>query len=346
MVRVLAQGMRELGLDPTTAVLAGAGHRGCVPLDDKRALVAAAVAQAGPGCLVLLGRGIHHFTHEPTHRALVAARDAADLLQRWQRLERYIHSRHRVVVQSAHGDGTAGAGQLRLQHVALAGQPAPLPAEDLVVLGVIAALLQACGAQGLRAWVDGCPAWPEPDTARLVALVGAGGAGGGDGGDGGDGGGGAAPGTAPSANWRLRWTGWAPARPTLPRAAPNAVPGPTPAELRPADGWPALAERVFDALAGALLNVPSLPALAQGLGLAPRSLQRELSSAGHSVTTLLGQARQRTAAWWLVHDASLPLAEVGLISGYADQAHFTRDFSAQVGLPPARYRQAFGQGSR
>ena len=42
--------------------------------------------------------------------------------------------------------------------------------------------------------------------------------------------------------------------------------------------------------------------------------------------------------------AYAPLAEVGFLCGYADQAHFTREFRRRVGLPPERYRRAFASG--
>jgi AraC-like DNA-binding protein len=42
----------------------------------------------------------------------------------------------------------------------------------------------------------------------------------------------------------------------------------------------------------------------------------------------------------LLHSEA-PLAEVGFLCGFSDQAHFTRAFKRQVGLTPARYRTEF-----
>jgi AraC-like DNA-binding protein len=36
-----------------------------------------------------------------------------------------------------------------------------------------------------------------------------------------------------------------------------------------------------------------------------------------------------------------PLALAGFASGYADQAHFTREFKKRTALTPARYARAF-----
>lgn len=60
-------------------------------------------------------------------------------------------------------------------------------------------------------------------------------------------------------------------------------------------------------------------------------------------TGLAAQARVRHAAWQLI-ETGLSLAEIGFLCGYADQAHFTRDFGRRVGLSPERYRVAFRRG--
>ncbi len=83
--------------------------------------------------------------------------------------------------------------------------------------------------------------------------------------------------------------------------------------------------------------------LAEGLGFPVRTLQRRLGHAGLSPSRLLAEARCRSGAWRLLHTAD-PIAEVGFLSGFADQAHFTRELRRRVGLPPAAYRAAFRSG--
>ncbi len=72
-----------------------------------------------------------------------------------------------------------------------------------------------------------------------------------------------------------------------------------------------------------------------------RTLQRRRGQAGLSYSRLLAEARCRTGAWRLMHTTD-PIAEVGFLSGFSDQAHFTREMQRRVGMPPAAYRQAFG----
>ena len=78
---------------------------------------------------------------------------------------------------------------------------------------------------------------------------------------------------------------------------------------------------------------------AAALGLSLRTLQRQLAAAGTSYRSLLGEVRVRRAAMYLARPGTT-LAEIGFLCGFADQAHFTREFTRRAGLPPARYRGA------
>lgn len=306
MLRVLAQGMRELGMDPGPVALSASARSATVPLREKRELVGAALRQGGIGCLALLGRGLHRYAHEPTHSALVSARDAPDLFARWARLERYIHSRHRIELLALTED------HARIAHLSRPGFDAPLPAEDLVVLGVLVALLEAIGASGVSARIGDVAVYPQPDHSRLADAAE----------------------QRHTAVWSIAWTATSrSARSDRGRQAP----GP---ELAAPQAWPEHARRSFSVLCADLMNPKTLPALAQAQGEAPRSLQRSLSRAGLSYSELLAQARCSSASWWLTRTAA-PIAEVGFISGYSDQPHFTRDFRSRVGVTPLGYRSAF-----
>jgi AraC-like DNA-binding protein len=310
MVRVLAQGMRELGLNPTAAMPRAADQRATVSLDEKRLLVRSAIEQGGWGCLALLGRGLHRYAQEPTHIALASARDARDLFNRWARLEHYIHSRHRIEVLSL------TEGSAHIVHRARAGLPPPLLAEGLVVLGVLVAFLEAMRATKVAAWVGDIPVYPEPEPQALALLAQ----------------------QDRLVEWRMAW---APASALHETPQMAAAPSPT---LEPPQTWPAHAQHCFSTLSKDLMTPLNLPALAEARGEAPRSLQRNLSRAGLSYTHVLSEARCRAASWWLLKSPA-PIAEVGFVSGYADQPHFTRDFRTRVGLTPLRFRTEFAATS-
>ena len=303
MMRVLAQGMRAHGLEP--GVLAHDASEARVDLRQKQDLVRSAVEQGGISCLPLLGRGLHRLTHEPTHQALVSARSAHDLFERWQRLERYIHSRHRCLIESC------GTGAAQIRHVALGDSGAPSAAEDLVVAGVLAALLEAIGLKRVRVSIGGAMAYPEPEPAgvELAAMRGA------------------------TSAWHYRWEGC-----TAPAPGTRTEEGAR--ELGADSAWPNEARATYLHLVRDLTRPASLRELAVALGVPWRTLQRRLGEAGLSYSGLLAEARCRAGAWRLLHTAD-PIAEVGFLSGFADQPHFTREMQRRVGMPPAAYRAAF-----
>ena len=315
MVRVLVQGMQSLGLDTSAVPLQPTLGDARVRLDIKQQLVGSAVRQAGLSCLVKLARGGHLNWDDPTHRALLAARDATDLLGRWGRLERYVHSLHWVEVGNIH------PGDVLLRHLSRTPGAAPSAPEDLVVLGMLLALLEAIGLQDVTAEIEGQHVFPEASEALLQRLSQ----------------------RAQTGTWHVRWR-----PPTLPRAETPARPRPShahvPAHLCAALPWPEVAHRCASIMLDDLLQRRTVGDLAHDIGTSARSLQRALAATGLSYSSVLAEARLRAAAWWLL-ESTLPIAEIGFLSGYSDQAHFTRDFNRRVGLSPGRYRVNFARGA-
>jgi AraC-like DNA-binding protein len=304
MIRVLTQGMRELGLESGALVSTPADAR--VDLGLKRTLVARAVQLGGLGCLPLLGRGLHRLAHEPTHRALAAARHPRDLFERWQRLERYIHSRHRCVVHACTDT------EAWVEHVSIGSAPAPSAAEDLVVVGVLAALLESIGLREVRAHAGDAAAYPHSVPGALEKA--------------------AACGT--SASWHFAWSGQASRGAWPPNESPAQALGADPS-------WSETTKSAYLRLAADLTRPLPLRELASDIGVPWRTLQRRLAEGGLSYSRLLAEARCRAGAWRLLYTPE-PIAVVGFLCGFADQPHFTREMQRRVGMTPAAYRDAFG----
>jgi len=319
MVRVLTHGMAALGLEIPEAAAASGDTAARIGLDVKRAVVESAIRQGGLACLPRLGRGVLAFADDPTHRALTAARDGIDLLERWCRLERYVHSEHRLELRAG-GDGRAD-----LRHVSLQPGHVPSAAEDLVVLGVLAALLEAIGLEAVRATIDGNEVLGDGATQVLLRrLVEAGRTG----------------------EWTLHWrSGPGRCEATACAARPAGPAGgalTAPLDLCSTLPWPDAALRcAHDALSDPL-RPRTLADAAAALGLSARGLQRTLADAGLTWSGVQAQTRVRAASWWLLETA-LPIAEIGFLSGYSDQPHFTREFGRRIGLPPGRYRVHFSR---
>jgi len=307
MVGVMLKGMARLGLDTRPVQHLAQAEGAHIPLHAKQTLVAAALAQGGWANLLHLGQGFHDLADAPLHRALASAPDAATLLARWCRLEKYVHSRHRVVCLQM------GPQQATLQHVSLAPHLPPKAAEDLVVLGLLCALLQALGLQQVRAQVQGVDVFPQADARALHTLAHHGHTG----------------------VWTLHW---AAPPPSVSTAPPSTQP---PQDLCQALTWPALAQQCATTLLGDLMHPHTVESMAHLLGLSTRSLQRHLHTHGLRFSQIAAEVRLRAAAWWLL-ETPLSLAEIGFVCGYADQAHFNRCYKRHTGLAPGAYRSSFG----
>lgn len=281
MLRLIARGLAREGIAMPVPVRGDAR----VPLADKRALLHALAQAHGPEMLLRLGGAVDDAPEEPTLTALLAARDPEDLLARWQRLERYVHTRHRVQrVLSA-------PGRMRLRHVSLrAGEP-PWPAEDLLVWGLLIGLLRRLRTAAL--------AW-ELDLAAPAELT---------------------------LHWR---PAEAPARATEAAAAAAAA------------AKAGTLEAARAALAADCAAPWSLARLAAALRMSPRTLQRRLAAEGGGFGTLWTQVRLASSAR-LLAETREPTAAIGYVCGFADQAHFTRQFHRHTALTPARYRSEFAR---
>lgn len=302
MVRVLVRGMTSLGLRAPT--LESHLNQAKIPLDMKRAIVMAAVEQGGLVCLPLLGRGLHDLAMEPTHLALTAGKNAGAMFLRWQRLERYIHSQHRIRIHQLEQRSAV------IEHIHKDQGPKPLAVEDLVVCGVLCALLEANGLKSVTAFANGVELFPFPNPTNLSDCVQ----------------------SHHTGKWTISWgiagfadrkldvsTAWAQVSPKL---------------------WSPFACSVGNLVAQRLPDLLPTDEAALSMNLSRRSFQRSLAEEGLRYQQLQGEVRFRLAGWHLLK-RSTPIAEVGFVCGYSDQAHLTREFTKRVGVTPAKYRDLF-----
>jgi AraC-like DNA-binding protein len=78
--------------------------------------------------------------------------------------------------------------------------------------------------------------------------------------------------------------------------------------------------------------------LADRVGVGLRTLQRGMRACvGVGAKQVIRRYRILEAAGQLGRGEPVDQIELALALGYADQAHFVRDFRAIVGRPPARY---------
>lgn len=89
----------------------------------------------------------------------------------------------------------------------------------------------------------------------------------------------------------------------------------------------------------------SLHDSARQLGMSVRSLQRKLAEEGTSFQKLLDECRYQLAIA-LLRNPQLPLAEVSLLVGFADQTSFNRAFLRWTGQSPLQFLKHESQDAR
>jgi len=84
---------------------------------------------------------------------------------------------------------------------------------------------------------------------------------------------------------------------------------------------------------------PTLGAVANALGMRPRTLQRQLGNEGTSFSAVVDTIRQEMAKACL-GDRSLSIDEIAFLLGYADTASFRRSFKRWTGKTPQLFRRS------
>ena len=285
MFLVIREGLKQQGLKVPVPPQPSNAH---IPLADKRSLLDMLERQFGHSVLLRLGNAVHGSTSTPALVPLALAKDPEDLIRRWQRLEKFVHSRHRTDFVER------SDGRLVLAHVAKTGSQPPTSAEDLLIFGLLTALMKLIGALNIRARPAGAESWAAENDVWADDLT-----------------------IRKTAQWEFRWDGMSERRSGV---EPNVA---------PAD-WMGRARMHLASDPG---HKWTLGALARVVGTSARSLQRRLQEEQSSFSNLLTQVRASAASELLSTSDHSP-AEIGYVCGYSDQAHFTRDFKRCTAFTP------------
>ena len=292
MLRLIRLGLKKQGLPVPSFAAPKSAH---IPLSDKRSLVHHILEEHGATTLLKLGEAVKDAPDEPMVTALMLAKNPFDLITRWQRLEKFVHSKHRTRIVSQ------SEAEVVLQHYAHRGTIAPWPEEDLLVFGLLIALLEKNGAQGLRARVRGTPHWHRENlhwhTIPIVDDV---------------------------STWHIQWHPRQ--HEQLPQPAKNQI-----------SDWLEAARHRMEQDPGRSWTLDSL---ADELHTSRRTLQRRLRQENSGFTSLLLEVRAAAAAHLLGKTRQSP-AEIGYACGFSDQAHFTREFKRYTAITPQRFREQF-----
>ena len=302
LVRLMQLSFAEQGISPGDGELWPRLNTPHASLSEKTALAEAVLARHGPSALLKVGQSVSRLAFDPLGAALLAARSGPDLIGRWRRLERYVHTRHPVIVHSV------SETEALLDHRGEPDDP-PGPAVDYLLSGLSAGLLAAVGCSELRLTIG-------PDREPTVVI------------EAGAVMEGIPPVAAQTGLWRFNW------RPSAKPPAPHAV------LYAPPDQRLSKPTRDIIALVESdLLVIWSLALLARQLGHSPRTLQRRLTDDGLSLQGLRRLSQIRQASLMLL-GGTASLTSIGFACGFSDSAHFARTFKKTTGISPTEFRMS------
>ncbi|MEZ5295606.1 MAG: helix-turn-helix transcriptional regulator [Ilumatobacteraceae bacterium] len=298
---------------PAVAAIALAAT-GSAPFDDasdaavdratQEALLRRLCDEAGPAAVLLAGRHLDAVATEPILLALLNSETVDVVVDKLDRLNRFLHSthRHRVIESGEH--------QIEIEHRSTTGEP-PTAAESLFVCGIYLELFARIGCRDLTC------AFPDaPTSDRIVYRSGLAHD---------------VPATD-TGRWRISWSGIDARRPlaglddlllrTLP---PDLTASPT-------------ASAVDDVVATDLARGWRLGDVAAAMTMSPRTLQRRLRDEGTTLSDTVRTTRIE-AAQRLLRDPDRSITDIGYVTGFADTAHFSRTFTRACGQTPTVWRR-------
>ncbi len=284
-----------------------------VPAARKRDILNFVWRRAGPRLLLSVGQGIGDFVYDPIWHAAIHSISPVVFFDKWRRFEIFAHSSNRL-----HIDLTA-ENQAAFQRYTVDGGT-PTPPENLLICGLIIAILEEIGCRGLvceMALDDGTMREIRRDGRFFV------------------------PENAENLKTRAWSISW---RAFVPHERMAATNGDIPdfASRRMCDQVSAHSiAPVVRLLMSDIGRQWKIAELALEAGLSTRSLQRRLERAGLNFSKLVRLARIHEACH-LLKDSRTPITAIGFCTGFSDSAQFSRDFRATVGMTPSNYRAVLG----
>ena len=313
MVNLIVHQLKQTNpeLMPTDGGAVDAIRQARVPAAHKRDILDLVWREAGPEPLLLIGQGIRSARYDPIWHVAVRSASPALLFDKWRRFELIAHSRNRLGIDQTHENRASFQ-----RHTVDGGTPTT--PENLLICGMIIALLEEIGCLGLRCEMtlaDGT-AFPIREDGDFSVPD--------------------DPNTLMTAAWTIEWQAFSSHVENLTsEAEPPELPLPRSCNstLR------ALIETVVRILMRDIARQWKISELAREAGLSRRSLQRRLGDAELNFSRLVRLVRIHEACR-LLKDGDTSITTIGFCAGFSDSAHFSRDFRASMGMSPSEYRTA------
>lgn len=271
-----------------------------VGLSFKRSLLKNAFSRYGYGPILQAGLDIRSMQDSPLGYALLRAKTVEDLLTRFFRLEKYFHSKHRLVIRKS------GQKYVCLRHISTTADP-PQIYEDLIIAGLITGILSLFGCRDIDLECQGVTLIESGAVEESVTLC------------------------SDCSEFTIRWS-------DIHHVPGPAYDGKQHfLNSLTAAGSGHISRKTGCLIASDPVRNWSLAEIAQECGLSTRTLQRRLKEEGSSFSKCVMAARCQCAVYYMT-EAIENLAAVGFLAGFSDAAHFSREFRKTMGLLPSDFR--------
>ena len=165
LVALMQLSFAEQRLDVSNALTAPKNRRPSphASLSAKTILAEAILRGCGPAALLRVGEMVPRLASDPLGSALLAARSGGDLIERWLRFERYVHTRHPITIRLT-TDTSA-----RFDHAGTSDSPSS-DAINFLLAGIFRGLLAAIGCKDITLTIGrGARKWAVDPAYRNVA---------------------------------------------------------------------------------------------------------------------------------------------------------------------------------
>ncbi len=286
-----------------------------VSADMKRELLKTLLEKAGAIALLSLGQAIDTIEYDPVWYYALRSRTPKVLFDKWNRFERYAHSTNRVRIEKQ-SDCSASFTRYGIE-----GYQPSIP-ENLLICGVMIALLEAIGCQSLECYMpDKNGEWHKVrekhqftlHTDNPVSIY-----------------------NLDTSRWLISW------HKIMPRKIDNDnIQKEFDFELPPITLLQNQdkVKKITQHVANDISRVWKIEDVAWEMGYSIRSLQRLLTMSDLSFSKLIRLIRIQFACKMLSQKKN-SLTSIAFCLGFSDSAHFSRDFKASMGMSPSAYRKS------
>lgn len=285
-----------------------------VPAAKKRDFLDLVWRETGTLTLLEAGQNITNIGYDPIWQDAVQTANPEAVFKKWRRFEKFGHSRNRMNIEY---DGKNCASfQRYVEHGGMPTGEMPTTPENLLICGLIIALLEIIGCKGLSCnmrlhngsthQIRHNKQFFMPHDISSLDL----------------------------SRWSIEWQSF-----SALKINPKAVYPPLDI-LLPASVNSTLQNWVSSVVQLLLQDVShswTVGSLAKLAGVSKRTFQRRLNDVGLSFSHLVRLVRIHEACR-LLKNKDISITTIGYCSGFSDSAHFSRDFLASMGMTPSDYR--------